>query len=34
MFHLSGGAAAREDIGTDNLGTWLKQAQAVDFWPF
>jgi hypothetical protein len=34
MFHLSGGAAAREDIGTDSLGTWLKQARAVDFWPF
>ena len=34
MFHLSGGVAAHEDTGTDSLGTWLKQAQAVDFWPF
>lgn len=32
MFHLSGGVAAREDIGTDSLGGWLKQARVADFW--
>jgi hypothetical protein len=34
MFHLSGRVAAGQDIGTDSLGTWLKQARAADFWPF
>ena len=34
MFHLSGGVAAREDVRTDSLGTWLKQARAADSWPF
>ena len=34
MFHLSDGVAAPQDTGTGSLGRWLKQAQAVDFWPF